>query len=142
MYFKAVVISSSLLLCLSASASASAEELKQNIDSTLQKCKMDAVSTIDSQNCYIKATTAWDTELGNQYKLLMKDQPENVRAALRDSQRQWIKYRDSYNKGIEAFYQKEEGTIWSLIAAESKMNIIRDKTLDLYRLRNSTNLGG
>ncbi|TAT60834.1 DUF1311 domain-containing protein, partial [Enterobacter cloacae] len=38
--------------------SASADELKQNIDSTLQKCKMDAVSTIDSQNCYIKATTA------------------------------------------------------------------------------------
>lgn len=138
MYFKAVVISLSLLLCLSASA----DELKQDIDSTLQKCKIDAVSTIDSQNCYIKATTAWDTELGNQYKLLMKDQPENVRAALRDSQRQWIKYRDSYNKGIEVFYQKEEGTIWSLIAAESKMNIIRDKTLDLYRLRNSTNLGG
>lgn len=138
MYFKAVIISSSLLLSLSVSA----EELKQNIDSTLQKCKMDAVSTIDSQNCYIKATTAWDTELGNQYKLLMKDQPENVRTTLRDSQRQWIKYRDSYNKGIEVFYQKEEGTIWNLIAAESKMNIIRDKTLDLYRLRNSTNLGG
>lgn len=138
MYIKAVVISSSLLFCLSASA----EELKQNIDSTLQKCKMDAVSTIDSQNCYIKATIAWDTELGNQYKLLMKDQPENVRTTLRDSQRQWIKYRDSYNNGIEKFYQKEEGTIWSLIAAESKMNIIRDKTLDLYRLRNSTNLGG
>lgn len=138
MYFKAVVITSSLLLCLSVSA----EELKQDIDSTLQKCKMDAVSTIDSQNCYIKATTAWDTELGNQYKLLMKDQPENVRTTVRDSQRQWIKYRDSYNNGIEKFYQKEEGTIWSLIAAESKMNIIRDKTLDLYRLRNSTNLGG
>jgi len=138
MYFKAVVISLSLLLSLSASA----DELKQNIDSTLQKCKMNAVSTIDSQNCYIKATSAWDTELGNQYKLLMKDQPENVRTTLRDSQRQWIKYRDSYNKGIEKFYQKEEGTIWSLIAAESKMNIIRDKTLDLYRLRNSTNLGG
>ncbi|MCU6664504.1 lysozyme inhibitor LprI family protein [Silvania hatchlandensis] len=138
MYFKAVVISSSLLFCLSASA----EELKQNIDSSLQKCKMDAVSTIDSQNCYIKATTAWDTELGNQYKLLMKDQPENVRITLRDSQRQWIRYRDLYNKGIEGFYKKEEGTIWSLIAAESKMNIIRDKTLDLYRLRNSTNLGG
>lgn len=137
MYFKAVTISLSLLLC----ASASAEELKQNIDSTLQKCKMDAVSTIDSQNCYIKATTAWDTELGNQYKLLMKDQPENVRNALRDSQRQWIKYRDQYNKGIEVFYQKEEGTIWSLIAAQNKMNIIRDKTLDLYRLRSSTNLG-
>jgi uncharacterized protein YecT (DUF1311 family) len=67
--------------------------LSKILIATLQKCKMDAVSTIDSQNCYIKATTAWDIELGNQYKLLMKDQPENVRAALRDSQRQWIKYK-------------------------------------------------
>ena len=72
----------------------------------------------------------------------MKGLPDNVRVALRDSQRQWILYRDSYNKGIEAFYQKEEGSIWSLVAADSKMNIIRDKALDLYRLRNSTRLDG
>ncbi|MGK7244960.1 lysozyme inhibitor LprI family protein [Buttiauxella agrestis] len=132
-----------LILCLSiTSLSAYAGSIGQNIDSTLDKCKMDAVSTIDSQNCYNSATKAWDKELGTQYNLLMKNQPENVRVALRYSQRQWIKYRDSYNKGIEAFYQKEEGTIWSLVAAESKMNVIRDKALDLHRLRNSTNLGG
>ncbi|MCT4705118.1 DUF1311 domain-containing protein [Enterobacteriaceae bacterium H16N7] len=132
-----------LILCLSiTSLSVYAGSIGQDIDSTLEKCKMDAVSTIDSQNCYTKAAADWDSELGKQYKLLIKDQPENVRIALRNSQRQWIKYRDAYNQGIEAFYQKEEGTIWSLIAAESKMNIVRDKTLDLYRLRNSTNLGG
>ncbi|MRT15204.1 DUF1311 domain-containing protein [Enterobacteriaceae bacterium RIT711] len=132
-----------LILCLSiTSLSAYAGSIGQNIDSTLDKCKNDALSTIDSQNCYKFATVSWDKELGTQYSLLMKDQPDNVRVAIRDSQRQWIKYRDSYNKGIEAFYQKEEGTIWSLVAAESKMNIIRDKALDLYRLRSSTNLGG
>lgn len=138
MRFKFAAVSFALLFSLSASA----DELKQNIDASLQTCKNNAVSTVDSQNCYAQATAQWDAELGKQYTLLMKDQPDSVRLALRDSQRQWIKYRDSYNKGIEAFYQKEEGTIWSLIAAESKMNIIRDKTLDLYRLRNSTDLGG
>ncbi|HGP4138783.1 hypothetical protein C3387_11690 [Leclercia sp. LSNIH6] len=136
MYFKTVVISSSLLFCLSASG----EELKQNIDSTLQKCKMDAVSTIASQNCYIKATAEWDLELGNQYKLLMNGQPDNVRIALRDSQRQWIKYRDQYVSAIDVFYKQQGGTISSLNAAESKLNITRDKTIDLYRLRNSTDL--
>lgn len=136
MYFKAVVLSSSLLLCLSASA----EELKQDIDSTLQKCKMDAVSTIDSQNCYIKATAEWDLELGNQYKLLMNGQPDNVRIALRDSQRQWIKYRDQYISAIDVFYKHHGGTISSLNAAESKLNITRDKAIDLYRIRNSTDL--
>jgi uncharacterized protein YecT (DUF1311 family) len=132
-----------LILCLSiTSLSAYAGSIGQDIDSTLDKCKHDAVSTIDSQNCYNSATKAWDKELGTQYNLLMKDQPENVRISIRDSQRQWIKYRDSYNKGIEVFYQKEEGTIWSLVAAESKMNIIRDKAMDLYRLRNSVNMEG
>lgn len=132
-----------LILCLSiTSLSAYAGSIGQDIDSTLDKCKIDAVSTIDSQNCYEVAITSWDKELGTQYNLLMEYQPENVRVAIRDSQRQWIKYRDSYNKGIETFYQKEEGTIWSLVAAESKMNVIRDKALDLHRLRNSTNLGG
>lgn len=132
-----------LILCLSiTSFSAFAGNIGQNIDSTLDKCKQDAISTIDSQHCYEVAIESWDNILGHEYSLLMKDLPENVRVAIRDSQRQWIKYRDSYNKGIEAFYQKEEGTIWSLVAAESKMNVIRDKALDLHRLRNSTNLGG
>lgn len=119
-----------------------ADEIGSSIDSALQKCKMNAVSTIDTDQCYAIATAAWDKELGTQYKLLMKDLPDNARVALRDSQREWIKYRDTYYKGIEAFYQKEEGTIWTLIAAESKMNVIKDKAIDLNRLRNSTNLGG
>lgn len=136
MYFKAVIISSSVLLCLSASA----EELKQDIDSKLKQCKMDAVSTIDLQNCYIKATTEWDLELGNQYKLLMNGQSDNVRIALRDSQRQWIRYRDQYASAMDVFYKQQGGTISSLNVAESKLNITRDKAIDLYRLRNSSDL--
>ncbi|MDU7378847.1 MAG: lysozyme inhibitor LprI family protein [Enterobacteriaceae bacterium] len=123
------------------SQSALADEIGNSIDSTLQKCKMNAVSSIDTVQCYAIATTAWDKELGTQYKLLMKDLPDNVRVALRDSQREWIKYRNTYYKGIEEFYKKEEGTIWTLISAESKMNVIKDKAIDLNRLRNSTNLG-
>jgi len=117
-----------------------AKDWREDIDSTLDKCKQEAISTIDSHHCYVAATYEWDSELQKQYNLLMEDQPENVRIALRNSQRQWIKYRDAYNQGIEAFYQKKEGTIWSLIAAESKMNIVRDKTLDLYRLKSSLQL--
>lgn len=132
----------SLLLLTAFSGVVQAGVVGANIDSTLDKCKKNAISTIDSQHCYEVAIESWDNILGHEYSLLMKDLPENVRISIRDSQRQWIKYRDSYNKGIEAFYQKEEGTIWSLVAAESKMNVIRDKALDLHRLRNSTNLGG
>ncbi|WP_437886823.1 lysozyme inhibitor LprI family protein [Phytobacter sp. V91] len=132
----------SMLLLTVMSHCALAEVPGKQIDSALQQCKLNAETTIDTQKCYGAATAAWDAELGVQYKLLLKDQPDNVRIALWNSQRQWIKYRDEYNKGIEAFYQKEQGTIWSLVAAESKMNVIRDKALDLNRLSNSTDLGG
>ncbi|MDU7812949.1 MAG: lysozyme inhibitor LprI family protein [Atlantibacter hermannii] len=131
-----------LVFLLLVTGSAFADTIGQDIDSRLVKCKNDAVTTIDSQNCYSYAFNEWDAELSKQYKLLLKGQPENVRTALRDSQRLWIKYKDSYSDAMNKFYQQEQGTIWGLIAAESRMNITRDKALDLYRLRNSTNLGG
>ena len=55
---------------------------------------------------------------------------------------QLLQYRDGYNAAIATYYQQQQGTIWPLVAAESKMNIIRDKAIDLYRLRVSTNLAG
>lgn len=131
-----------LVFSLLGTVSAFADSIGQDIDSRLLQCKNDAVTTIDSKNCYSTAFNEWDAELSKQYKLLLKDQPENVRTALRDSQRLWIKYKDSYSDAMNKFYQQEQGTIWGLIAAELRMNITRDKALDLYRLRNSTNLGG
>ncbi|KEA53406.1 hypothetical protein DT73_08590 [Mangrovibacter sp. MFB070] len=113
----------------------------ESIDNALLQCKNNAENTLASQLCYKTAITQWDAELGKQYKLLMNGQPENVRVALRDSQRLWIKYRDAYIEAMKTYYQQEQGTIWGLVAAESIMNITRDKALDLYRLRNSTNLG-
>ena len=78
----------SLFLLAFMTQSALADEIGSSIDSTLQKCKMNAVSSIDTVQCYAIATTAWDKELGTQYKLLMKDLPDNARVALRAGRRQ------------------------------------------------------
>lgn len=59
-----------------------------------------------------------------------------LRVSLRTQDRNVAQYRAV--KLTEAFIRLSQ----LMGAAESKMNIIRDKTLDLYRLRNSTNLGG
>ncbi|WNY88888.1 lysozyme inhibitor LprI family protein [Leclercia adecarboxylata] len=130
----------SVLLLAFFSHSSKAEQMGSNIDSSLKQCKIDAISTSDSQNCYNVALKEWDSELGKQYKLLMNGQSDNVRVVLRDSQRQWIKYRDQYVSAIDVFYKQQDGTISSLIAAESKLNITRDKAIDLHRLRNSIDL--
>ena len=111
------------------------------IDAELKQCQSEAQTTIDSSECYRQAMTAWDKELNTQYQALLKDNPESVRKALRASQRQWIKYKDSYNEATNEYYRQEQGTIWGIIAAQTQMNVIRDKALSLYRLRESTKLG-
>ena len=61
----------SVLLLTFLSQNALADEPGKKIDSALQQCKLNAETTIDTQKCYATATTAWDTELGAQYKLLL-----------------------------------------------------------------------
>lgn len=112
----------------------------ENIDKQLQACKLHANSTNDNAQCYSSATQQWDKELNQQYQLLIKDQPPSVREKITAAQRSWLQYRDGYNEAISTYYQQQQGTIWRLVAAESKMNIIRDKAIDLYRLRVSTDL--
>ena len=131
-----------LLIPLLFPAMAQAQQPGERIDKQLQQCKMQANSTLDNAQCYQAASRQWDSELNTQYRLLIKDQPENVRQAIKTAQRSWLQYRDSYDAAIAAYYRQQQGTIWSLVAAESKMNIIRDKAIDLYRLRVSTQLAG
>lgn len=128
------------LLLIAATASG-AERLRQDLDTQLERCQQQAVSTLENLQCYEAANTAWDRELNNQYKQLLAGQSLAAQAALKKAQRAWIGYRDSYFQGINHFYQQQQGTVWGPVAAESKLNVVRDKARDLYRLRNSTRMG-
>jgi len=132
-----------LILCTvltSVSAYADKVEINNRIDSVLEKCKNGAQNTLATSECYSQATKSWDVELNKQYKLLMADQPEKAKTAIKESQRAWIKYKESYFLAIEAYYREQQGSIWPIMAAESKMNVIREKAIDLNRLLNSTDL--
>lgn len=111
------------------------------IEAGLKSCQNRAQTTLDMSACYQKATEAWDRALNIQYQALLKESPPQVREALRHSQRAWLTYQKAYSQATDAFYTQEQGTIWPLIAAETRMNVIKDKALDLYRLRQSTVLG-
>lgn len=112
----------------------------EQIDKQLQACKLHANSTLDNTQCYSSAIQQWDSELNQQYQLLLKQQPKSVRQKIVAAQRSWLRYRDSYNEAIATFYQQQQGSIWPLVAAEAKLNVIRDKAIDLYKLRVSTDL--
>lgn len=137
---KIVTVSLSLLL-LSGSASA-AGILRQDLDTQLENCQQQAVSTLANLQCYDAANKAWDAELNKQYKLLLAGQSAAAQSALKASQRAWVSYRNSYFEGMNKYYQQQQGTIWGLVASESKLNVVKEKARDLYRLRNSTHMEG
>ncbi len=119
-----------------------AKNLRKDIDDKLAQCNKAAITTLDSVDCRSTAADEWEAELNNQYQLLLKGQSPEVQANLKNAQRAWIKYKNSYVSAMASFYRQEEGTVWTIIMAESKLNVIRDKAIDLYRLRTSTNLSG
>lgn len=128
------------VLLLTGPASA-AEILRQDLDTRLANCQQQAVSTLDNLQCYEAASKAWDSELNKQYRLLLAGQSSEAQAALKNAQRAWISYRDSYFLAMNRFYQQQQGTVWVLVASESKLNVIKEKARDLYRLRESTHMG-
>jgi uncharacterized protein YecT (DUF1311 family) len=129
-------------LLLSLGTTAYSKDIRQDIDDNLAKCKTSAVSTMETTDCYDTATDSWEAELNTQYKLLLQDQPKEIQANLRNAQRAWVKYKESYISAMRDFYSQERGSIWSIVMSESKMNVTRDKAIDLYRLRKSTNMSG
>lgn len=111
------------------------------IDNQLAVCKSLANATLDIDDCYHQASVAWDAELNRQYQALLKGQSAAVQSSLRESQRAWLSYQQHYYRALEAFYQQQQGTVWQIIAADSKLNVIREKALDLERLNRSSRPG-
>lgn len=120
-----------------------ANESQHLIDATMKSCLDNAMTTVSIRDCYNQAYKAWDTELNKQYSLIMKtlDLNGEQKAALRNSQREWLTYRDSYFKALQSYYPAE-GTIWGIIYDEQVMQIVRDKALSLAKLRKSQCLAG
>lgn len=141
MNFRALLLISTLSV-LASTAHANEAAPKQSADIALDNCLETAVSTPDIEGCYQEAMTSWDNALNVQYKALLAGQSDAFKSAMRQSQRDWIKYKDNYFLALNARYGAMDGTIWRIVAAQSKMNVIRDKALDLQRLAKSTDLTG
>ncbi len=117
-------------------------EFAVSIDRSLQQCNQKAVSTLDSVNCYSVAEQAWDKALNQQYRQLTDGQSPEFRAAMKVSQRAWLSYRDRYLDSLTAFYRQQQGTVWTIIMSEASMRLTRNQAIELYTLRNSTDLQG
>lgn len=122
------------LISFSISISSQAKTQRENlIDLTESKClnKKD-ISNAEMRNCTIKATESWDKELNKYYTLLKEKLPKQTFETLKESQKQWILYRDKEFAFISKFYfELKEGTMWYTIAENKKKKMVKSRALDL-----------
>ncbi len=136
------ILLTGLVLCSLSLPALAEDNVGKALDSKLQTCTANAENTLASVECYKVGLAGWDAELNNQYRLLLADQSAEFKAAMKTSQVAWIAYRDAYIKAMQSYYRQQQGTIWGIIMSEAQLRITRDKAIELYKLRKSTNLEG
>ncbi|MFY1047858.1 lysozyme inhibitor LprI family protein [Chryseobacterium sp. GP-SGM7] len=123
-----------ILLFLTISVFSQNKDQQENlIDLTESNCldKKD-ISNAEMRSCTIQATQSWDKELNKYYNLLKNKLPNETFETLKESQKQWMIYRDKEFALISKFYfELKEGTIWYTIAEDRKKEIVKSRALEL-----------
>jgi len=108
-------------------------EKKHPIDVELQKCldTKENYTTLAMTECIVKAADSWDIELNKNYKILLGLLTEEQKEKLKESQRQWIKYRDNELDFSRSFYTQMQGTMWIPVAARTRLNLTKQRAEEL-----------
>ena len=120
------------LLLLFVPASSHAQEPKKHpIDKALEACIEKDSSTAGMTNCTYKAQEMWDKELNRVYNVLAARLDAEGKRALKATQVEWIKYRDTEYKLIAAIYSRMEGTMYIPMRAADQMEIVKQRAQGL-----------
>ena len=112
---------------------------KHPIDLKTEQClSIDSnQSSFGMIDCIRTAMEEWDAELNKYYKLLMEILTSDEQKKLRTAQRQWLDYRDKEFEFIETVFRNMEGTMWKIVEADSRNNIVRQRALELTSYYNT-----
>jgi len=102
-----------------------------SIDRRLAECMVKDDTTAGMTHCLFAACEMWDGELNRIYKELWgRLQPEG-RAALKTAQSEWLQYRDLEFILIDSIYAGFEGTMYTPMRVEDRMNIVKNRVMEL-----------
>lgn len=108
------------------------------IDKYQVSCIAADSTTAGMTNCTYGAYALWDKELNITYKNLMSSLSPSEQQALRNSQRQWIAFRDAEFKAIDAMYKNKDGTMYIPMRAADRLEILKTRVLQLQGYRTLT----
>ena len=127
--FKLVLILA--LVILAPSARAADDQKKHPIDQWLETHMSHDESTAGMRNTTNEAREMWEAEMNKVYNRLMSKLTQKQQTALREAQRNWLKFRDAENKVISETIASKDGTMFQLIATGNGMQLVRERTLNL-----------
>ena len=118
-----------LMPCLVHAADAGAG--KHAIDALLESNIARDPSTLGMREAMAEAQRQWDVELNATYKRLMAKLDAAGQASLRDTQRNWLQFRDAEFKAIRDVVAAQPGTVHLLSASEFALQLVRERALTL-----------
>jgi uncharacterized protein YecT (DUF1311 family) len=107
------------------------DEESDPIDQKLEECIKKNFSTAGMNSCSNAAYEEWDKLLNDVYKKLLSKLAKDAREALKNSQREWIKYRDAEFRFVNAYYDGFQGSVWTNLNHGDHVNLIRARALKL-----------
>lgn len=123
-----------LLTCLILSVVAFSQTKKEHpIDLLESKCiNQKDISNADKCNCIIQAQESWDKELNKSYNLLKTKLPKETFETLKESQKQWLLYRDKeYEFSSKYFSEIKQGTLWYAVSESLKRDLVKRRAIEL-----------
>lgn len=114
-----------------AAFAAEAEGAKHEIDALVDKMMDRDPSTAGMIEAVTEGEKRWDAELNKYYKLLGESLDKESKAALKKAQLAWIAFRDAEFAMIAEIYSKKEGTMYRVIAAGARMEVVKKRALEL-----------
>ncbi len=101
------------------------------VDREMYACMGKDPSTANVVNCIHTAAEKWDAELNRVYQELKERLKPEARKSLTEAQRAWIAYRDLEFRNIEGIYAAMDGTMYHPMRADSRMQITRNRVMEL-----------
>ena len=101
------------------------------LDTILQKCLNKKPSNIGMIECLQSVEKGWNKELNKYYKLLLTKLDTTEQTLLRESQRQWLIFKDKEVKFFIEVFSKKDGSMWPLMISDKSMQIIRQRAIEL-----------
>jgi uncharacterized protein YecT (DUF1311 family) len=111
------------------------------VRSDLVRClaEPDGLSTTGTNDCLVKAYTAYDKVLNGVYQKALKKNDEETKKSLRISQKKWLAFREAEDVGHKKYVTANGGSMWGTIILYNELTAIKERISELMFYLNNGN---